>query len=103
MKIETVRITPNVKQKYILVRVIDDNEEKLILWGNPNIEWHKDILNELVQLGCEISEVLGGGWLLPKPETGSVYVWGKSDRLGEAPMSLVKEVLKSEVIEQEPE
>lgn len=102
MEIETIRITPNVKQKYILVRVIHDGNKSLVLWGNPNIQWHKDILEEMTNSGYEVLEVLGGGWLLPKPESGSIQVWGKSDRLGAAPMSLVKEVLKGEVIEEEP-
>jgi hypothetical protein len=46
--------------------------------------------------------VLGGGWLLPHPEKKTVYVWGKSDRFGLAPINLVKEVLEIEVIEEEP-
>jgi Janus/Ocnus family (Ocnus) len=102
MELETIRITPDIKQKYVLVRVIYDGEKRLILWGNPNIQWHKDILEDITKSGYEISEVLGGGWLLPHRESGSVYVWGKSDRLGVAPINLVKEVLKGEVIEQEP-
>ncbi len=102
MEIETTRITPDIKQKYVLVRVVHDGEERLILWGNPNIQWHKDILEEITASGYEISEVLGGGWLLLHNESESIYVWGKSDRLGMAPINLVKEVLKGKVVEQEP-
>ncbi len=101
MEIQTVRITPDVKQKYVLVRVIHGGEEAIILWGNPDIEWHKDILEEITHAGYEIFEVLGGGWLLYNAEKETVHVWGKSDRLGVAPINLVREVLKIEVVEGE--
>jgi hypothetical protein len=103
MWISSVRTTADVKQKYVLVRIIDGSEERLILWGNPNIQWHKDILEEITNAGYEVIETFGGGWLLPDSKRGTYYVWGKSDRLGPAPISLVQQVLNSEVIEAEPE
>jgi hypothetical protein len=102
MEIETTRLTPYVRQKYVLVRVMLDTTEGLILWGNPNIQWHKDIVDEIARSGYEIGEILGGGWLLPKPDEGSVFVWGTSDRYGLAPISLVRTMLKDTVVEQEP-
>lgn len=101
MEIQTVRITPEVRQKYVLVSVLQGTEEVLILWGNPAIQWHQDIVNEITSAGYHISEILGGGWLLPKSDK-SVYVWGKSDRLGLAPIALVKRVLKVSILEEEP-
>lgn len=79
-----------------------DEEEVLLLWGNPNIEWHKDIVEEMEGVGIEVAEVFGGGWLFMDPENGSVYVWGKSDRFGQAPMGLVRGLLGEGVIENEP-
>jgi hypothetical protein len=102
MKLQMVRATPNVKQKFVLVRVSNAGEQSLILWGNPNIQWHKDIVEEIAKSGYEITETLGGGWMLPKPEEKIVYIWGKSDRLGVAPINLVREVLKDKIVEKEP-
>lgn len=99
---ELVRIYPSIKQKYILVRAGWDGRVAVLLWGNPNIEWHNDILGEMVNAGIEVMEVLGGGWLFVNPEEGSVHVWGKSDRFGPPPMQLVRELLGEDLIESEP-
>lgn len=101
METQTVRVTPEVKQKYVLVRVVSGAEEALIVWGNPDIQWHMDIVEEIKAAGYEITEILGGGWLMPKDE--AIYVWGKSDRFGDAPIALVQDVLKVRLIEKEPE
>jgi len=74
-----------------------------MIWGNPNIQWHKDIVDEASNIGYKILEVLGGGWLLLKPEEKTVYVWSKSERFGIAPISFVQEIFKEKVIEKEPE
>ncbi|KND49607.1 MAG: hypothetical protein AB203_00805 [Parcubacteria bacterium C7867-008] len=103
MKLETFRATPLIKQKFVLVRVSQSNKEHLLLWGNPDIEWHMQIIEEITNAGHEIKDILGGGWLLSKPEDRVVYIWGKSDRLGLAPIELVREVLGDSVVESEPE
>jgi hypothetical protein len=95
------RITPNKKQKYVLVRAVKDSQQRVLLWGNPDIQWHNDIVEELVTDGYEVLEVLGGGWLLLDETTGKSYVWGKSDRFGVAPFTLVRELLGSEAVEEE--
>ena len=99
---ELVRIYPNIKQKYILTRVIQDGNELVLLWGNPNIKWHKDILQEMKDKGIEVIGPLGGGWLFFDSEMDVVYVWGKSDGLGPAPIRLVFELLGGKVLEKEP-
>lgn len=103
MEIQTVRSEPNVRQKYVVVRALYRGIESLVLWGNPDVAWHKDIVEGLADAGYEIVEVLGGGWMLPKPDEGKVYVWGKSDRFGPAPMNLVRMLLVTDVIEEEPQ
>lgn len=100
---DRVRIYPNIKQKYILVRVIRAGIESVLLWGNPNIQWHKDILEEMKEAGLEVTETLGGGWLFVDQEKGVKYVWGKSDRLGPAPIEMVRELLGGEILQKEPE
>lgn len=102
MESELVRMTPDVRQKFVLVRVASSDNEALMLWGNPNIQWHKEIVEEITNAGYHILESLGGGWLMPVTEKGTVYVWGTSDRLGTAPKNLVREALTVEIIEEEP-
>ncbi len=96
-----VRIFPNIKQKYILVRAVREGNEMILLWGNPNIQWHNDILEEMKNLGIEVVVVLGGGWLFVDQEKDIKYVWGKSDRFGPVPIELVRELLGGEIIEEE--
>lgn len=96
------RIYPGSKQKYIIVRAIRSGEEVILLWGNPDIQWHKEILEEMAASGVEVTEVFGGGWVFIDSEKGVVHVWGTSDRLGPAPMELVKKVLGEDILEYEP-
>lgn len=98
---ELVRIYPGIKQKYVIVRAMKNGTESWLLWGNPDIKWHKDILEEMKDAGIEVVEALGGGWLFVDPEKGVVHVWGESDRLGPAPMNLVRKLLGEGVIEKE--
>ncbi len=102
MEFQIVRITPNTRQKYVLVKVTKDTKKLLLLWGNPNVEWHKDIVEEIKSNGFEIIEILGGGWLLRSTNEGITYVWGKSDRFGEAPIQLVRQTLTDTVVNEEP-
>lgn len=98
-----VRIISNLSQKYVLVRAVHRGEEELLLWGDSTVEWHKEIIEKIIHAGYEIIEVLGGGWLHPRLEEKVTYVWGRSDRLGAAPINLVRKLLGDEVIEHEPE
>ncbi len=100
---DLVRIYPNMNQKYILVRAIRAGTESVLLWGNPNVQWHKDILDEMKDAGLEVTETLGGGWLFIDQEKGVKYVWGTSDRLGPAPIEIVRELLGGEIFEEEPQ
>lgn len=102
MNQEEVRVFPDARQKYVLVHALHGGHDALLLWGNPQLQWHKDIVDEITQAGYEVVDVLGGGWLMPKPEEGIVYVWGTSDRYGLAPQHLVREILKERVIAEEP-
>jgi hypothetical protein len=102
MKLDTLRIAPNVKQKFVLVHVIHSGISTKVLWGDPDMEWHKDIVDEIAKSGYDILEVLGGGWMFQNLEEVVVYVWGKSDRYGAAPISAIQEVIKGKVVEGEP-
>ncbi len=99
---DSVRIFPNIKQKFVLVRARQAGEETILLWGNPNIEWHKDILEEMEKDGIEIIETFGGGWLFIDSESKKVHIWGKSDRLGLAPIELVQRLLGDDILKEEP-
>lgn len=59
-------------------------------------------MEEIANAGYQILETLGGGWLLPVTEEGAGHIRGTSDRLGMALLDSVREVLKNEVIEEEP-
>ncbi len=92
MDIKHLRIFPDVIQKYVVVKAV--GTEPLILWGNPNVEWHKDIVAEIVAQGIVVEKVLGGGRIKIDTESNSIYVWGKSSVYGEVSFSEVKNILK---------
>lgn len=97
-----VNILPNIKQKYVVVRGKYNGEELLFLRGNPDVVWHKEILDKIQEEGVEIKEVMGGGWLFLSKDDNTIYVWGKNSKLGAAPIELVRELLGSNIIEDEP-
>ena len=109
MDIELVRITPDSKQKYVLVRAGTFEENQLLLWGNPAAQWHKDVVEEIAGSGYVIVEVIGGGRLHMDSASKALYVWGKSDRFGPAPEDSVEGMLRKAfpeydvLVGQEPE
>jgi len=84
-------LVPNQRQKYVLIRMADG----LVLRGDPAVQWHKDIVDGIEADGDQILEVLGGGWIFENTDENTLYIWGKSDRYGEAPTDLVQELLAS--------
>ena len=92
MQSSNVRVTPAKPQKYEVVTTHTPGEQ-ILLWGNPDIQWHKDIVDEMERAGWSIDTVHGGGWILVAPDTQTVYVWGKSDRYGLTPKSILKTIL----------
>lgn len=97
MAATSVRFVPGKRQKYIVAKLHKDEMEITVLWGNPNVEWHKNIAEEITASGYTVVEVLGGGWLCLDPETQAFYVWGKSDNYGPASQELVREILTREL------
>jgi hypothetical protein len=94
MSTQNVRILPGMPQKYVLVSVIDGGIETLCLWGNPEAQWHKDIVDEISSTGLTVTEVHGGGRILLEPGSRTAYLWGTSDRYGAAPAETVQSLLK---------
>ncbi len=92
MNIEAVKLFPEVTQKYIVAKV--SGLEQLILWGNPNVEWHKDITTEMEESGIVVENVLGGGRIRVVSKSRNIYVWGKSSVYGEISFTEVKDILK---------
>ncbi|MDB5265660.1 MAG: 14 kDa phosphohistidine phosphatase isoform [Parcubacteria group bacterium] len=96
MEVPNIRITPDVSQKYILVSVAGTGGKTLFLWGNPNAEWHKDIVEEISESGLEIVSVDGGGRVLLQSKDKMIYFWGKSDRFGNADAGIIQGLLEVE-------
>ena len=94
MNAPILKIVPQKTQKFVLVRVADD--DRLVLWGDPAAEWHKDIVVTMEKSGLLIEEVLGGGRIMVLPEDKVIYVWGKSSRYGEFSFSRVRDLLQEE-------
>lgn len=72
-----IKIQPFVIQKFVVVESIDD----VFLWGDPRVEFHKEIVQKMRDSGISIINVKGGAKL--KMEEESIYVWGKSSVYGE--------------------
>jgi hypothetical protein len=95
MNMPHVRLVEHTEQKFVLVEVGQETSEPAIfLWGNPEVTWHKDIVQEILDAGFAVNRILGGGRIQVLPESQVIYVWGKSDRYGEAPSVRVIEILK---------
>lgn len=92
---QNVRITPGESQKYVLVTVNDNGESKMLVWGNPEAEWHKDIVKEISEAGFEVVRVEGGGKIKLNPETRTIHLWDTSSRFGTAPFEVVRMVLET--------
>ncbi len=92
MQVERIHIIPNKRQKYVLIQT----EQGMMVRGNPDIQWHKDIVDQIEVADTQAVQVLGGGWLLQNTQENTIYLWGKSDRYGEAPLDIVRELVKKQ-------
>jgi hypothetical protein len=100
--INTIRIFPGSRQKFVVVRARRNGEEVIFLWGNPTLAWHAEIVEEMNAAGLEILEVIGGGWLYLSPADETLSVWGTSTRFGPVSIELVRDLLGDGVREGEP-
>ena len=92
MKIVNPRVVPDVAQKYIIAKIF--NSDELLLWGDPEIEWHKDIAEEMGDAGLVVEWVRGGGRLKFVTDSKTIYVWGKSSMYGAASFREAKNILR---------
>lgn len=83
-----IKIQPHVMQKFVVVESADD----VFLWGDPTVEFHKEIVQKMRDSGISIVNVKGGAKL--KMEKESIYVWGKSSVYGEILFEEVHRMLK---------
>ncbi|KAJ8866549.1 hypothetical protein PR048_032408 [Dryococelus australis] len=89
-KLETVAdvdIDPEGTFKYVLIKVHDSEESKLIVRGWKWAEYHADIYDrtssQLQKLGLD-TEVLGGGRIQHNPSSKQLKVYGYSVGFGKA-------------------
>jgi len=83
-----IKIQPFVIQKFVVVESVDG----VFLWGDPQVEFHKEIVQKMRDSGISIINVRGGAKI--KMEEGSIYVWGKSSVYGEIIFEDVRHILK---------
>ena len=88
-----VRIVPDTNQKYVLVRIHDGTEEYDLLWGDPDAEWHNDIVEAVRATGVRIRVVYGGGRIEQRTDKKAIYAWDRSTRYGSADAAIVEAVL----------
>lgn len=91
MNKEEIQITPNVEQKYVVVAVNEGNE--LLLRGDPDAEWHKDIVKKITDSGVKIADVKGGGRVFLDTTDQRIYIYDRSSNYGEVPFKLVRDLL----------
>ena len=97
-----VQIQPNIAQKFVVVESNDD----IFLWGDPDAEFHKDIIQKMQNSGVSVIHIKGGGKLMA--EKDRIYVWGKSSVYGEASFEETAGILKEKfpkhsIINKEPQ
>lgn len=92
MKIVNPRIIPDISQKYIIAKV--SNSKELLLWGDPDIEWHKDIAQEMSDAGLVVESVRGGGRIKLVTDSKTIYVWGISSMYGAVSFREAKNILR---------
>ncbi|MBU0750474.1 hypothetical protein KKH15_03070 [Patescibacteria group bacterium] len=90
-----VRVTLDVSQKYVVAYVEHEGMESALLWGNPSVQWHKDIVSEMKTLGYEVVSVAGGGWVHIVSNEKKIYFRGTSTRYGTASQEMTEELMRS--------
>ncbi|KAM3717591.1 Sex-regulated protein janus-A [Dirofilaria immitis] len=74
--------------KYIMIKVTvkSTGEEKLIIRGYKHCKWHKNIFKQTEkEIGYAFSiKCVGGGRIMHEPEKKNLFVYGYSQRYGQA-------------------
>lgn len=96
MKVPKVQLGVEQPQKYIVVDTVTDGGKMQSLWGDPDAEWHNDILKDIEAAGFSVDKVYGGGRIFVDSNKKEIFIWGTSDRFGPAPRPLVEELLEAE-------
>ena len=97
--IPLVRVTPEMKQKYILVKVevaeIESEQEgKYILYGDFGARRHYNIFRFLDQCGLVVTDNKGGGKIQIIDTTKSVYLWDFSREFGRVDAGMAMQLLE---------
>lgn len=100
-KIPDVRINPEGESKYILCKIFNKKEEKLVVRADADAEFHLDILKplkeDMTRIGLDVKcsgDDLGGGRIYVDSENKIITFWGKSNALGKASHNLAGKIIK---------
>jgi len=96
MHVPKVQVPFDKAQKYVVFSVDAEEGHVDMLWGDPDLTWHNDIIEKAKSLGLAIHKIYGGGRIFIDEQKKQIFVWGTSDRFGPAPRYLVEEMIEGE-------
>ncbi|MCP9262634.1 Sex-regulated protein janus-a [Dirofilaria immitis] len=88
--------------KYIMIKVTvkSTGEEKLIIRGYKHCKWHKNIFKQTEkEIGYAFSiKCVGGGRIMHEPEKKNLFVYGYSQRYGQAKHEKTVDLLQRDIL-----
>uniref|UniRef100_A0A915Q0G3 Sex-regulated protein janus-B n=1 Tax=Setaria digitata TaxID=48799 RepID=A0A915Q0G3_9BILA len=97
--IPDVDIDPEGLFKYVMIKVTAKltGEEKLVIRGYKHCKWHKNIFKQTEkEVGSSFSlKCVGGGRINHEPQKKSLFVYGYSQRYGQAKHEKTVSILRT--------
>lgn len=100
-KVPDTKINKDGESKYILCEIFDKKEKKMIVRADESAEFHTDILaplkEDMARIGLEIKcsgDGFGGGRIYVNPKNKVIFLWGKSNALGQAYHETAAKIIK---------
>ncbi len=96
--LESVVLPREGRYKFVVVDVTDGEDCRQVLVGNPNCEYHAEVVrsyNNNLSEGMEVGGVYGGGRISVGSE--NIHAFGYSEAYGRAPQYIVQELLNKYV------
>lgn len=100
-RVPDAKINSKGESKYILCEIFDKKDKKIVVRADESAEFHTDILmplkEDMARIGLEVrcsGDELGGGKIYVNPENKVIFLWGKSNALGQANHEMTAKIIK---------
>ena len=85
------KLAVDESQKFVIIETGRGGRE---IHGSTSVEWHKEIVAEVLEKGVDVVKVLGGGWIKIDSQNSVIYVWGRSTKYGDFSFDLCVQLLQ---------